>query len=159
MKETQFKQDRGQTNLDFATGFLIFIVFVTSTFFLGGSPLVDASGENVYLQSQSEQALVQILDNEISTETGEYTYTQLENIENEPLDEIHIDDGLNASLNLSVPDGSEPPAAFDNTTHVISAGDSTSNVPSAGIYTTNSTIRVDGRPVRVAVSVWRNTGD
>lgn len=159
MKRTQLTTDgRGQTTPDYAIGFTIFIVFVITTFFIGSSPVVDGDNNDVYLQSETEQALVEIQTNALQNNAGEYTTEAINDFTttSNPRTATTLSDEYNTSVTLTPTTPEEKPLVFHGNGDDIHIGDTP---PDAATYTANTTINVDDRPVHVSVTVWRVTSE
>jgi uncharacterized protein (UPF0333 family) len=145
---------RGQTNLDFGIAVLIFVTFVTATFFAAGSPLVVQSDANVALQTPAETALVQVENNAFTDSYGRYDSESVDNLMNggDLSDHTNISDDLNTSLAIKTTTPNNKPRIFNNEGTSMRVG---GEPPSIGTYTASTTVMLDGRPVRLNLTVWR----
>jgi hypothetical protein len=133
---------------------LIFVTFITSTFFLSGSPIVDGSGENVGIQSDAEMVLVQMNKNGLTDRNGEYDPDKIESvIQSDSTDPYTSVNTVNATMTLHTPTPSDKPAMFNGSGDTIVVGETP---PSVGVTNTTTTILVDDRVVEVTISAWRN---
>jgi hypothetical protein len=165
MKDTTFNfsiggsEDRGQSNLDFSIALLIYISFISATFFLGGSPLVDQSSAAVDLKTEAETALVQVEQEALMNDAGQYDEGEIESFTASGSVTTYAD--IPSDLNANVVFASTPRSI--NTDHqsslLASDSDNKKRVgdekPKVGVTQSTTTIYLDGRPVRVTVNVWR----
>lgn len=145
---------RGQTNLDFSIGLIIFITFLSGTLFVGGSPLVDEDRGDVALNSNAELTLTQLEKNGLTDDSGEIDQAKIRNIiaTDDIGPYINLSPNLNGSAVLRSPSGVSNPAVFDgHGDEIVIDGP----LPDAEHYTATTTIFIDGEAVRVEMVVWR----
>jgi hypothetical protein len=147
-------ESRGQSQIDFMIGVFIISVFVGATLFISGSPLVAGSGEDVDLQSEAERLLIQFEKNALTDESGAIDQTKIENtvIATDDVDQYTTTKkDINRSVVLSTTNSSNKPTVFDGRGEEIVIGSEPRNI---GVYTSSTTIYLDGVPVRVKMVVW-----
>lgn len=155
MTRRNMNTDRGQTTLDFAIAMVIFITFLASTFFLTGSPLVvDSGADTITLQSETEQALVEIQANALTNNAGEYTTNNIESAiaTNNPQSHTSVREDVNMTVKLTATNPADTPTVFNGRGDTIRIGP---EPPEFATYNTSTTGELEGRPIRVEVITWR----
>lgn len=149
--------ERAQTTLDFAIAMVIMIGFVSSTFLIGGSPIVNQDSGVASIQSEAERALVEIEANLLTDSKGVYTSNRLANVDS-GLEDFRSNTDLpeedyNVALVLIAITPNNKPNLFEGEGDTRHYG---KDIPNIGVENATKMSTLDGRPVRVKVAVWRN---
>lgn len=147
---------RAQSNVDFVIALFILLVFFSAILFAPGSPLLEAAQAGTDDRIDAQRVAAE-LSTELGDANGKLNTAEVEAIVDgeEPLDDytsVSDDYGVNITLWDLSTDG-QYGSLFGLNENTRQAGDSTSQVSSWS--TAVKTVRIDNRPVRLYVTVWR----
>mgnify|MGYP006269227607 CR=1 FL=1 len=143
---------RGQTNLDFAIGLLMFSLFITATVFAPFSPLYIYAQDDTDYQLNAERTVIEIKQTQLSDGNGDISSHNLESFLEDGNMSHHIPERDRLRGNVSFePATDRAPSNFDSPTETKSIGPSIQNTI---LSSSTQRIYIDGAPVEMTVTLW-----
>jgi hypothetical protein len=145
-------ESRGQTTTDFFIASVLFVSFISATFFIPGSPLVANTGDTTTTQSAAERALVQAEHTLLTDTTGTYDQAAIKAAQStDPNQELTVESAT-VGIRITALTPEAKPSVFPADANTIQIGPSP---PSVGVQNASTTATLDRRPIRVTTMVWR----